>query len=567
MPINPNIALQVQPPAAPPNPLESLAKVLQLKNAIAQQPLIQAQVERAGLENQQLGQQVGATKAMNQAFKDAVTVGPDGAPSLDKDAITKGLASSGYGSQIPAVIEHFNTMEKTAGEVRKQKADLAATEQNYAGAGAAGVKAAGYDPGAAITFLTHAVALFGPNSPSAAALAAIQEDPTKVQPIMDHLLAASPKQQELATSDKNAQARVLGAQTGQQRFNAELPGIQALNTQRQQSITGTTPVSPAEQLRIDIERANADRAARGQAATEQHNKVMEKQGAQRVGLEAQGVEIRKVEADPFGQFGINKNPIGGGVPGAGGALQTGEDYLRTLPPGMAARVKAIAEGRENPPPRANSGVPLQIMNAVNQYDPNFSLQRAQIRKAFTTGSDGKNIGALNTAAVHLDQLADAADAMHNGTFRPGNAMYNTLSTMLGGAAPTNFEGVKAAVSGEMATALKGNATDEEIKTIKATIDRSSSPEQFKGAVQEGLKVLGAKLNTYQERYSQQIPGDTNWSPVMPTAKAVFDKHGVNPTAVAKAVQSSAGATFKAGDSRMVNGVKYVRDDKGTWNPQ
>jgi hypothetical protein len=40
-------------------------------------------------------------------------------------------------------------------------------------------------------------------------------------------------------------------------------------------------------------------------------------------------------------------------------------------------------------------------------------------------------------------------------------------------------------------------------------------------------VLRTKLQTYQERYNQQIPGDNVWSPVLPSAQQVFQKHGVS----------------------------------------
>jgi hypothetical protein len=166
---------------------------------------------------------------------------------------------------------------------------------------------------------------------------------------------------------------------------------------------------------------------------------------------------------------------------------------------------------------------------VFKYDPTFSEQKAQLRKAFTTGPDGRNIGALNTATVHLDQLAEVSKAMANGSFRPGNALFNSMRTMFGGAAPTNFEGLKNAVAGELASALKGNATDPEIAHISAVIQQQNSPEQLAGFIDSQLHVLGAKLNTYNERYQAQNPGD-KWSPVLPSAAAVYQKHNINPTA-------------------------------------
>nr|MDP9114647.1 hypothetical protein [Acidobacteriota bacterium] len=118
---------------------------------------------------------------------------------------------------------------------------------------------------------------------------------------------------------------------------------------------------------------------------------------------------------------------------------TGDDYIGTLSPSLAAQVKAISEGRAAlPPASARSQAAISLRNAVFHYDPQYSDQRAQIRKAFTTGPDGKNIGALNTATVHFGQLQEAAEAMKNGTFQPGNQVYNYIATKFGASAPTDY---------------------------------------------------------------------------------------------------------------------------------
>ena len=128
------------------------------------------------------------------------------------------------------------------------------------------------------------------------------------------------------------------------------------------------------------------------------------------------------------------------VPGLGPSDQavkdkatTGEEYLAMLPPGTAAQVRAIADGRTTMPPFGTRGASAQLRDAVFRYDPGYSEQRAQIRKAFTTGPDGKNIGSLNTATVHLDMLSDAAQALSNGTFTPGNQAWNNVKAVFGSA--------------------------------------------------------------------------------------------------------------------------------------
>ncbi len=221
---------------------------------------------------------------------------------------------------------------------------------------------------------------------------------------------------------------------------------------------------------------------------------------------------------------------GGGAVGADGKPLHGEDFLKTLPQGRAAQVKAFASGAmdESDLPRGNAKQPF--LDAVLQYDPTFNKQRAQTLKAFGQGGpEGKNTMANNTAVVHLDQLDQAATELENGRFKPGNKVLQDLRETFGGAAPTNFDGVKAAVKSEMATALKGNATDQEIAEIGKTVDRASSPKALHGIVNENLKILGAKLNTKDEAYhSDPGTGDPNWQPVLPTAKKVFDAHGIQP---------------------------------------
>ena len=237
------------------------------------------------------------------------------------------------------------------------------------------------------------------------------------------------------------------------------------------------------------------------------------------------------------QRGIPMNP--------GSQGKTGQDFLQTLDPARQQVVKAYAEGRQTFP----NGFALRtpyfqgLQRDLLQYDPQWSEQRAEIRKNFTVGKDADNIGSLNTAAVHLDALSEAAKALANGSFTPGNAAWNQIRSVFGNSAPTTFETVKNAVAGEQANALKGSATDQEISNVAKTINAANSPQQLADAIDKAsMPIMAQKLNTYKERYEQQIPGDTVYSPVLPSAAAVFQKHGVGATS---APAQSAG--HKVGD--------------------
>ena len=272
-------------------------------------------------------------------------------------------------------------------------------------------------------------------------------------------------------------------------------------------------------------------------------------------VEAQHVKIAR-ESRPALQTAV---PGLGGGPGPDASKLTGEEYLNTLPPGTAAQVRAINEGRAvMPSGSTRSQAAIQIRNAVFQAYPGYSDQASQVRKAFTTGPDGRNIGALNTATVHLDQLSDAATALKTGDAQLINRAMNALKTSFGAAAPTNFEALKNAVAGELASALKGNATDPEIANVARSIQAANSPAQLSGVVETNLHVLGAKLSTYQQRYQQQIPGDQAWNPILPAARGVFQKHGFDPTAAAgnQGGGNQGGAQtpkFNVGDSVMYQG--------------
>lgn len=424
--------------------------------------------------------------------------------------------------------------------------------------------------------------------------AALQQDPTGesargiVRQISDHLIAASPAQTKLTNEGLTAQgaaqrgeAATAAAKLNREKWNVESKGAEAkANAEYRQNVVAQLATAPnpaaynqilndssvphgivpaAEQVfdpsgkpipesitRLRQLGMSPDQQAvtAGQAEAREQAKVPKTEVELAIAAKdpkrtpeerrAADEELRRLDASKVAARPVvNITNVPGLGQGQAGAVSqaSGEDFLKTLPAGTAAQVRAIAEGRASiPSASSRSQGALQLRDALFKYDPTFSEQRAQVRKAFTAGTDGKNIGALNTATVHLDQLADVATALQNGSFRPGNELWNAVRSTFGSATPSNFNGLKAAVAGEMATALKGNATDTEIHTISSTISAAGSPAQLRGIIATNLHTLGAKLNTYQERYSQQIPGDKVYSPVLPSARAVYEKHGINPTA-------------------------------------
>jgi hypothetical protein len=212
MPIDPNIPLQAQaPPAA--NPLDSLARVLQMKNAIAQQPLIQGQqqLQQQAIQEGQL--RLDQTKAMNDAYKSAIVTGPDGTAHIDDGKLQQVLSQGPAAANIPAVMEGLTKWHQGVATLNKTKADLASAQADNAGAMAATVSAAPPEaqPSMLLMMAQHAVEA-GTIDPATAApymkalTDAQAQDPTgaaaqKVtSQILEMLKQGSVKQQERATA-------------------------------------------------------------------------------------------------------------------------------------------------------------------------------------------------------------------------------------------------------------------------------------------------------------------------------------------------------------------------------
>ena len=248
----------------PPSPLDQAAKVLQLRNLGNAGQTQQLQQQGMQQENQQREYQLGATKAMNEAYKGAVTVDSNGQPKFDTEALTKSLSTAGYGSEVPTILKHVTDFQKSQADLQKTNTDIADTKQkmqvqqtDMLGSVGAAIKAANYDPGLADTFLQH----FELNNPQSKqevdqVRQQIQQNPGMVKQAADNWIAASPKQQELETARQTSQAHVLASQTGLAHLQAELPGG-PLNRVQQDIAVATNPA--IQQGKVNVA------AAEGQA--------------------------------------------------------------------------------------------------------------------------------------------------------------------------------------------------------------------------------------------------------------------------------------------------------------
>lgn len=233
-------------------------------------------------------------------------------------------------------------------------------------------------------------------------------------------------------------------------------------------------------------------------------------------------------------------------------------------PTVSPQAQAIANYRM-PPVSARSmasgpGKVLmeEVMRANPSYDATQYQTRQKARIAFTTGSQGQTINSLNTAIGHLDQFVGVINALGNGNFQPGNQAFNWLKSTFGESAPTNFDGIRSIMSGELASAFKkSGATDNEIASVEHAVAAKNSPKQLLDYVQTiAMPALGSKVVNFDQQYRQVMGKDDPFKILLPESEEILKKHGIDPEhpsiGGAKKMEPAA-AGPKKGDTKPIEG--------------
>ena len=197
---------------------------------------------------------------------------------------------------------------------------------------------------------------------------------------------------------------------------------------------------------------------------------------------------------------------GGGQGGAVGGA-TGDDFLKTLSPPIAAQVKAIGEYRQAPLTSMAMRSPMgaALMQAVNQAYPDYDATayptRSKARNAFTSGKEGQALNFMNTAIGHAGELLDAANALDGTSIPALNSILNAGANAFGSDKVKNFNLTRDALAGEMTKAFRGTGgSEKDIEEMRANLNAANSPEQLRGAIGQAMKLLGSKAQSLNEQY-------------------------------------------------------------------
>lgn len=238
----------------------------------------------------------------------------------------------------------------------------------------------------------------------------------------------------------------------------------------------------------------------------------------------------------------------------------GEEFLKTLPPAFAAQIKALAAGNGVAPSgrNATSGPGLQITNALYQYDPEYTPLLAQARKEalkeFTSTQKshaGGAIIALKTLIHHGDLYQEVAESMKNGTWRPGNALWNTVATAFGKTPPTEANLVARFLAGETATVATGGVPAEgEVNGILKSLGSDASPDQIKAAGRRIIEIASGRMIPYKDLV-QKNHLEKFVDILGPHEREILQRRGFDPETMQPAAggATSGQLVIKIGDKR------------------
>jgi hypothetical protein len=283
-----------------------------------------------------------------------------------------------------------------------------------------------------------------------------------------------------------------------------IPLMNAVDEQKKQELGGWANPGSAEDkdgnvLEINTWDPTQTRPARADRA--------EAYKTNKLKLQADLAEKQSQTAKNYAEAGKAKSDTAG-TGGSSGLV--GEDYIKTLPAGDAATVRAIGEGRQQIPSRATKEG-LRLANMVNQAYPDWDQTKGttwnKARNEYMgSGQTAKAVTAANTALEHMQRMFDHSTG--KGVYDPLSNDYQALST------DVTF------VTGELGKAVKGGVISEgEAKDIRASISGGLTPALKRQRIKEATQILHDRIQETQDKFQAAAPSEQIKAPVLMSAAA------------------------------------------------
>jgi len=157
--------------------------------------------------------------------------------------------------------------------------------------------------------------------------------------------------------------------------------------------------------------------------------------------------------------------------------------------------------------------------------------RTKAVKDFSTGKQGQQVNAFNTAIDHLGTMSKLTDALQNNDIKAFNTLGNTVARQTGQPAPTDFNAAKQIVTAEVIKAVvaSGGGVTERQEAERNFAD-ANSPQQLKGIINTYKQLLGGQLNSLNLQYENTTGRKDFSTKLTPEAKNTVAKlRGENTT--------------------------------------
>jgi len=180
----------------------------------------------------------------------------------------------------------------------------------------------------------------------------------------------------------------------------------------------------------------------------------------------------------------------------------------------------------NAPAGANAPVPFNAANMAEQIVGNKMdvATRTKANKDFSTGIQGRQVTAFNTAIDHLATMDKLSDALQNNDIKAFNYLGNIVARQTGQPAPVNFDAAKQIVTAEIIKAVVASGGGvRERQEAEANFATANSPAQLKGVINTYKQLLGGQLNSLGLQY-ENTTGRTDFDKKLTSdAKSEYKK--------------------------------------------
>jgi hypothetical protein len=577
MAIDELIASGIRPPMSP---LESMGQAMQMRDMVQRRQINDERLSQEKIQTHLAQQAASDDAATRQIMAAHTTQGPDGAPTLDTPGAVAALYQGGQYKAAQSL--RLQTIEnqakvlanqKTAAEVHAKNAErigsaagavLAAKPEDQAAAYARGITdlvsegaiptaqgntmlQAGWSPQAAAQLQQYQRAGMDSKDQHEADIKDIKAKLEQAEEDRQRILFPA-KFQEADAAAKTKTLALAGQQLGAAKTQAQWDNALAMipAEQRTQFSPIFSPAAADQARRAGMtanEQATADQAAAQLAQTTKRDEQTKTN--ENANLNIRRGELKVAQDNSKVMQNRYNFDASGGVSPAAQMAANGQMSPATLRSML----------------RSNPGMMGQIM----QVDPNFDEgnieQRYKTIQEFSktgNGSAGGTVIALNTLIHHADLYMQTAEALKNGTFKPGNAVYNYISQQLGQPAPTDAALVSRLFASETGKVATGGVPAEgEVNGLLKAMSTDGSPEAMMSAGRRMLEIAAGKMTPLQERVNEaKAQGVIHI--IGPDAKEILEKRGFDPNTMKPKAAAAAGGkpAYQVGQSVMYNGAPH-----------